>query len=183
VDVRRAREVRSLEGRRAVVLGSAVYMARWRRDAMRLLRPRRELKEREVWLFSSGAVDEDKDEPDERRDRWTKPMRVEQLAAEVNTSTWCSGVASPRTLAFSASGWRRTFRPSCATGAAGARSRPGHRRSRTRCASYRLDPARDAMAEVTITTQPGELPVHVATVSSGGPRPGVVVIHDGGGIE
>jgi menaquinone-dependent protoporphyrinogen oxidase len=83
VDVRRAREVRSLEGRRAVVLGSAVYMARWRRDAMRLLRRRRELKEREVWLFSSGAVGEDKDEPDERRDRWTKPMRVEQLAAEV----------------------------------------------------------------------------------------------------
>lgn len=83
VDVRRAREFRTLEGWLAVVLGSAVYMARWRRDAMRLLRRRRELTEREVWLFSSGPVGEDKDEPDEQRDRWTKPKRVEQLAAEI----------------------------------------------------------------------------------------------------
>ena len=83
VDVRRAREVRSLDRYRVVVLGSAVYMARWRRDAMRLLRRRRELGEREVWLFSSGPVGEVKDEPAEQRDRWTKPKRVEQLAAQV----------------------------------------------------------------------------------------------------
>jgi menaquinone-dependent protoporphyrinogen oxidase len=82
VDVRRAREVRSLDRYRVVVLGSAVYMARWRRDAMRLLRRRRELGEREVWLFSSGPLGEDKDEPAEQRDRWTKPKRVEQLAAQ-----------------------------------------------------------------------------------------------------
>ena len=80
VDVKRAHEVRSLEPYRAVVLGSAVYMARWRRDAIRLLRRRSELGEREVWLFSSGPVGEDKDEPAEQRDRWTKPKRVEQLA-------------------------------------------------------------------------------------------------------
>jgi menaquinone-dependent protoporphyrinogen oxidase len=83
VDVRRAREVRSLDRYRVVVLGSAVYMARWRRDAMRLLRRPRELGAREVWLFSSGPVGEDKDEPTEQRDRWTKPKRVEQLAAQV----------------------------------------------------------------------------------------------------
>ena len=83
VDVKRAHEVRSLEPYRAVVLGSAVYMARWRRDAMRLLRRRSELGEREVWLFSSGPVGEDKDDPDEQRDRWTKPKRVEQLAPEI----------------------------------------------------------------------------------------------------
>ena len=84
VDVKQAREVRSLERYRAVVVGSAVYMARWRRDAMRLLRRRREdLARREVWLFSSGPVGEDKDEPAEQRDRWTKPKRVEQLAPEI----------------------------------------------------------------------------------------------------
>ena len=87
VDVRRAREVRSLEPYRAVVVGSAVYMARWRRDAMRLLRRRpKELAQREVWVFSSGPVGEDKDEPAEQRDRWTKPKRVEQLAAQVKAN-------------------------------------------------------------------------------------------------
>jgi menaquinone-dependent protoporphyrinogen oxidase len=84
VDVQRAREVRSLGPYRAVVLGSAVYMARWRRDAMRLLRRHhQELAQREVWLFSSGPVGEDKGEPGEKQERWTKPKRVEQLAAEI----------------------------------------------------------------------------------------------------
>lgn len=42
VDLQRARDVRSLEPYRAVVLGSAVYASpvRWRQDAMRLLRRR-----------------------------------------------------------------------------------------------------------------------------------------------
>jgi len=83
VDVKRAREVRSLEPYRAVVVGSAVYMARWRRDAMRLLRRRRELAERDVWVFSSGPVGEDKGEPDEKQERWTKPKRVQQFATEI----------------------------------------------------------------------------------------------------
>jgi len=83
VDVRRAREVRSLDPYRAVVLGSAVYMARWRRDAMRLLRRRRgELAQREVWLFSSGPVGEDTGSP-EQRERWTRPKRVQRLAGEI----------------------------------------------------------------------------------------------------
>ena len=84
VDVKRAREVRSLEPYRAVVVGSAVYMARWRRDAMRLLRRRREeLAQREVWIFSSGPVGEEKGEPDEKQERWTKPKRVQRLATEI----------------------------------------------------------------------------------------------------
>ena len=76
VDVKPAREVRSLEPYRAVVLGSAVYMARWRRDAMRLLRRRGNLAQRE-WVFSSGPVGEEKGEPDEKQERWTKPKRVQ----------------------------------------------------------------------------------------------------------
>ena len=84
VDVKRAREVRSLEPYRAVVVGSAVYMARWRRDAMRLLRRRREdLAQRDVWVFSSGPVGEEKSEPDEKQERWTKPKRVQRLATEI----------------------------------------------------------------------------------------------------
>ena len=83
VEVTRARDVRSLEPYGAVVLGSAVYMARWRRDAMRLLRRhRRELARRRVWLFSSGPVGEDTGSP-EQRERWTKPKRVQRLAGEI----------------------------------------------------------------------------------------------------
>ena len=82
VEITRARKVRSLEPYRAVVLGSAVYMSRWRRDAMRLLR-RRELRDREVWLFSSGPVGEDPPGPDETRERRTRPRLVEQQAVEI----------------------------------------------------------------------------------------------------
>jgi menaquinone-dependent protoporphyrinogen oxidase len=85
VDLTRARDPRSPEPDRAAVLGSAVYMERWRQDAMRpLRRRRRELAQREVWLFSSGPVGEDKGEPDGQPERRTKPKRVEQLPAEIN---------------------------------------------------------------------------------------------------
>ena len=81
VDAQRARQVRSLDPYRAVVLGSAVYVGRWRSDAMRLLR-RPELREREVWLFSSGPVGEDKGDP-EQRERLTRPRRVQRIAADL----------------------------------------------------------------------------------------------------
>jgi menaquinone-dependent protoporphyrinogen oxidase len=81
VDVQRAGSVRTLAPYRAVVLGSAVYAARWRADALRLLR-RSELRERDVWLFSSGPVGEQKGSP-EQLERFTRPKRVEQLAADI----------------------------------------------------------------------------------------------------
>jgi menaquinone-dependent protoporphyrinogen oxidase len=79
VDVERASGVRSVEPYRAVVLGSAVYAGRWRGDAVRLLR-RPELMDRDVWLFSSGPVGEDKGDPAEV-ERWTKPQQVRDLEA------------------------------------------------------------------------------------------------------
>jgi menaquinone-dependent protoporphyrinogen oxidase len=81
VDVRRARDVDTLDPYDVVVLGSAVYMARWRRDALRLLR-RPELAERAVWLFSSGPAGQDTAE--NHSDRWTKPQRVMHRAAEID---------------------------------------------------------------------------------------------------
>lgn len=42
----------------AVVIGGALYMGRWHRDARRFVRRhRRALRERPVWLFSSGPLD------------------------------------------------------------------------------------------------------------------------------
>lgn len=84
VDALPARDVRSLEGYQAVVLGSAVYMARWRRDALALLRRlRRDLASRPVWLFSSGPVGEQADQQDAGSERWTKPKRVQRVASEI----------------------------------------------------------------------------------------------------
>jgi len=47
----------------AVVLGSAVYMRRWRPEARRFLRRfRRELAHRPFWVFSSGPVGDPADD-------------------------------------------------------------------------------------------------------------------------
>jgi menaquinone-dependent protoporphyrinogen oxidase len=59
VDVRNVREVSSLGDYQAVVLGSAVYMGRWRPEAARFVRQRiAELTKRRVWLFESGWIGE-----------------------------------------------------------------------------------------------------------------------------
>ncbi|HEX5116897.1 MAG TPA: flavodoxin domain-containing protein [Pseudonocardiaceae bacterium] len=58
VDVRDATEVRDTTGYAAVVLGGALYMHRWHKDATRFARRhRRELSGKPVWLFSSGPLD------------------------------------------------------------------------------------------------------------------------------
>jgi menaquinone-dependent protoporphyrinogen oxidase len=65
--------VDTLDGYDAVVLGSAVYMRRWRREARRFLHKHaRSLAERPLWVFSSGPVgDPAKDNP-----AWLEPGRT-----------------------------------------------------------------------------------------------------------
>jgi menaquinone-dependent protoporphyrinogen oxidase len=59
VDLAAAREVRTLGEADAVVVGGALYMGRWHRDARRFVRRHRAgLSERPVWLFSSGPLDD-----------------------------------------------------------------------------------------------------------------------------
>jgi menaquinone-dependent protoporphyrinogen oxidase len=65
VDVLPVREARDLEGYDAVVLGGALYANRWYRTARRFARRRRrQLRERAVWLFSSGPLDDSATERD-----------------------------------------------------------------------------------------------------------------------
>ena len=53
-----AAEVRTVADFDAVVLGSALYMGHWRRDALGCAhRFAADLAQRPVWLFSSGPVD------------------------------------------------------------------------------------------------------------------------------
>ena len=74
--------VRELSPYSTVVLGSAVYMAHWRPEARRFLkRHRKELSERDVWLFSSGPVGEQK--PGEDPERWTVPKFVREMAPKI----------------------------------------------------------------------------------------------------
>lgn len=57
-DVRAAGAVRDLGAYHAVVLGGALYGGRWHRDARRFARRHaRALRDRPVWLFSSGPLD------------------------------------------------------------------------------------------------------------------------------
>jgi menaquinone-dependent protoporphyrinogen oxidase len=59
VDRTSAESVRGLEDYGAVVLGSAVYLGRWRREALTFLRRFDvELSERPLWLFQSGPLDD-----------------------------------------------------------------------------------------------------------------------------
>ena len=63
VDVQPAREVRTLEGYSAVVLGAPLYMFRWHKDAVRFLRRHRQaLAEQAVAIFALGPFNDDEEE-------------------------------------------------------------------------------------------------------------------------
>jgi menaquinone-dependent protoporphyrinogen oxidase len=56
-DVLPAKEVQELTPYTAVILGSAVYMGRWRKEVVKFLEANEQLlAERDVWLLSSGPT-------------------------------------------------------------------------------------------------------------------------------
>lgn len=62
-DVQLADSVRDLAGYDAVILGSAVYIGKWRKEALRFgLRHAEELRRKPIWLFESGPTDTSADE-------------------------------------------------------------------------------------------------------------------------
>ena len=65
VDVFPTADVDDLAPYRAVVVGGSVYVGRWDADARRFARRhQRALRERPVWLFSSGPLDDSADHGD-----------------------------------------------------------------------------------------------------------------------
>jgi len=80
VCLERAEDVSGLEPYDAVVLGSAVYMKRWRGDARHFLKKHRKaLKQMPFWVFSSGPVgDPTKDNPE-----WTEPPKIAEKVEEL----------------------------------------------------------------------------------------------------
>ncbi len=95
VDVLPAVDVTSVEGYRTVVLGSALYMRRWRPDAVRFLRRHaRALRGRDVWLFQSGPCGPDAAHPDQ-----PEPAAVARLrrALDAEPPITFGGVLDPAT--------------------------------------------------------------------------------------
>ena len=76
VDCVPAHDAKTADGYDGVVLGSAVYMRRWRRDARRFLEKHaRELERVPFWVFSSGSVGA----PEQRDPDWEEPAKVMAL--------------------------------------------------------------------------------------------------------
>lgn len=81
VDVLDVNRVQDLARYDVVVLGSAIYIRRWRKDAVRFLRHHVDaLRERQVWLFHSGPVGPDKDQDQDM------PPAVRHLAHEIGAT-------------------------------------------------------------------------------------------------
>ena len=88
-DVLPADNVGDLTPYEAVVLGSAVYMAKWRDEAAKFLEANEDaLAERPVWLFSSGALGEG--DPVELMRGWRFPEAQQEVADRIG----------PRDIAF-----------------------------------------------------------------------------------
>lgn len=78
VDCRPADGVKNLGPYDAVVLGSSVYMKRWRGDAKHFLRKHSaELQDTPFWVFSSGPVGDPASDSDSS---WYEPPRVIERA-------------------------------------------------------------------------------------------------------
>jgi menaquinone-dependent protoporphyrinogen oxidase len=81
-DVLRADRVGDLTPYKAVVLGSGVYMFRWRKEAARFLKANEKaLAERPVWLFSSGPTAEG--DPVELTEGWRFPKALQSIADRI----------------------------------------------------------------------------------------------------
>jgi menaquinone-dependent protoporphyrinogen oxidase len=81
-DVVPANRVSDLASYHAVVLGSGVYIGRWRKEAARFLKTNEQLlAERPIWLFSSGPTDEG--DPVELTEGWRLPKALQPIADRI----------------------------------------------------------------------------------------------------
>lgn len=82
VDVLPADRAGNLATYQAAVVGSAVYIGRWRKEAVKLLEANQEaLAERPVWLFSSGPTDEG--DPVELLQGWRYPNSLQPVVDRI----------------------------------------------------------------------------------------------------
>lgn len=78
VDVQEVAAVDSIAEYDAVVVGSAIYIRRWRPEAVHFLRKHADdLRDRQVWLFHSGPVGPDREQSE------SMPGNVRRLAHRI----------------------------------------------------------------------------------------------------
>jgi menaquinone-dependent protoporphyrinogen oxidase len=94
VDIQPMRDVRTLAGYSAVVLGAPLFMFRWHKDALRFLsRHRQALSERPVAVFALGPVHDPYDEEEWQNSRaqfdkelakfpWLRPVALEMFGGK-----------------------------------------------------------------------------------------------------
>ncbi len=81
-DVLPLKQVKDLTPYAAVILGSAVYIGRWRKEAVKFLEANEQaLAERDTWLFSSGPTGEG--DPVELLQGWSFPEAQQPLADRI----------------------------------------------------------------------------------------------------
>ena len=83
VDLKPAGQVADVTPYQAVVLGSAVYMGRWRKEAAKFLETNEKaLAERPVWLFGSGPLG--KGDPVELAEGWGFPKGLQPIVDRIH---------------------------------------------------------------------------------------------------
>jgi menaquinone-dependent protoporphyrinogen oxidase len=82
VDVLPADRAGDVGAYRAVVVGSAVYIGQWRKEAVKFIKANeRALAEKPVWLFSSGPMGEG--DPEELTEGWRLPGKLQPIADRI----------------------------------------------------------------------------------------------------
>lgn len=98
-DVRPVKDVTDLAPYRAVVLGSAIYVGRWRKEASGFLQAQEHmLAQMPVWLFSSGPTGEG--EPVQLLQGWRFPGQLQPVADRIRPRDIAvfHGVVDPQKL-------------------------------------------------------------------------------------
>ena len=82
VDVVPVNEIRDLSPYKAVILGSAIYIGKWQKEAVKFLQANEKiLAERPVWLFSSGPSGEGN--PVDLVQGWRLPTALQPVADRI----------------------------------------------------------------------------------------------------
>lgn len=100
-DVVPVKKVKDLAPYTAVVLGSAVYIGRWRKEAVQFMEKNEQaLAARDVWIFSSGPTDEG--DPVELVEGWTLPDKLKPVAGRIQPHDIAvfHGVLDPEKMNF-----------------------------------------------------------------------------------